>query len=1014
MFNCLKSIDSISCPAYLGWVKTRLTAIFVFVMAFCSFGQQAPAYQPDQALEYAKRGQFDSALYYLHADISSPGVLLFRSEILWKKGELQKSLNELDLLSASTNESMILHQAVLLKGKLLFSMGEPVASVSLMDSLLTYLEDPRNISEALNTKSKSLIWAGESVRGKAENLKADSIYEANSLNDWVLKGDILNVAGILSYFDGNFDQAIQNFEEAIEAKKHVLSTTHPDIISLFGNTGVMYKNKLEYDKALQYYYYELENYSKSIGEVHPYVATSYQNIGGIYHAKGEYDLALSAFKKALQIRRKRLGEDNPLTLDIYEWLGNITASQEDYEGAKALFEKVLAGRKKHLDEVSHFVSLAHFNIAEADYHLGNYAQAYDGFLKAADIGEKVYDKKNADLATIYNGMAMSLDELGKSAEARRRFFLALETAMPDYEWNHDLTQVPRSVNYLRFDEVFTSLYGLARSYQRSSKVSEWKVALIFVEAAKKLLETHKHNFTIKSDKITLGRSTKKLADLAIKINHQLYQQEVSDHYLSSIFNWNEYVKASILLSTISDQRAREISGIPDSLLQMELSYRLSKDSVRSLIAEGNKGEMRLDTRLLELEQDHERFIREMESNYPEYAEKKYGLRPSSVNEIISSLDTDREAIVQYFVTGDNQLFASILKKGGHELVVTNCADLGRHVEELRNSLSAIDEQGFVDASRQLYNCIIKPFAKKLEGIDQLTIVTDGILGYVPFELLPDSSGTYLMEHFLIKYDLSSTLLARRAIHVKPGAKLLAYAPQFQLQSAESVDRLQLVRSEILSALPGAEKEVKTIGEVYRSDIRIGAEATETSFRNEASYYDILHLATHSVVNTRDPAYTRLLFSKDENDDGQLYIYELENISLNASLVTLSACNTGVGKIAEGEGVMSLARSFRSVGVPSVVMSLWPASDKSTPELMAYFYENLHDGLAKDVALNNARKKYLENAQGKARHPFYWGGFVLVGDNTPISESTGLIGWIISMILIIPVILVLYRKRKKRS
>lgn len=927
---------------------------------------------------------------------------------------MSNSLEVLKYLSETTHDALILRQANLLKGKLLFSLGEPVASVSLMDSILTFLEDPRDKSEALNTKSKSLIWAGESAKGKAENLRADSIYQANSLNDWALKGDILNVAGILSYFDGNFDLAIRNFEEAIEAKKHVLSTTHPDIISLFGNTGVMYKNKLEYDKALQYYYYELENYSKSIGEDHPDVATSYQNIGGIYHSKGEYDLAITAFDKSLQIRRKVLGEDNPLTLDIYEWLGNITASQGDYEGAKALFEKVLAGRKKHLDEVSHFVSLAYFNIAEADYHLENYEQAYNGFLEAVRIGEKVYDEKNADLATIYNGMAMSLDELGRSTEARRRFFLALETAIPDFDWYNDLTHVPRASNYLRFDEVFTSFYGLARSYQRSSDVSDRRVALTFVEAAKKLLETHKHNFTIKSDKITLGRSTKRLADLAIKINHQLYKQQGKDNFLSSIFNWNEYVKASILLSTISDQRAREISGIPDSLLQMELGYRISKDSIRSLIAEGKKGEMELDTRLLELEQDHERFIREMEANYPEYAEKKYGLRPSSVEEIISSLVTDREAIVQYFVTGDNQLFASIIKKGGHELVVTQCAELEGYVEELRNSLSAIDEQGFMNASKRLYKCIFKPFSEKLEGIDQLTIVTDGILGYVPFELLHDSSGTYLMERFLIKYDLSSTLLTRRTTHVKSGAKLLAYAPQFQLQSAESVDRMQLVRSETLSALPGAEKEVKTIGDVYGSDIRIGAEATETSFRNEASSYDILHLATHSVVNIRDPAYTRLLFSKDENDDGQLYIYELENISLNASLVTLSACNTGVGKIAEGEGVMSLARSFRSVGVPSVVMSLWPASDKSTPELMAYFYENLHDGQAKDVALNNARKKYLENARGKARHPFYWGGFVLVGDNTPIRESAGLIRWIIPMILIIPVILVLYRRRKKRS
>ena len=129
------------------------------------------------------------------------------------------------------------------------------------------------------------------------------------------------------------------------------------------------------------------------------------------------------------------------------------------------------------------------------------------------------------------------------------------------------------------------------------------------------------------------------------------------------------------------------------------------------------------------------------------------------------------------------------------------------------------------------------------------------------------------------------------------------------------------------------------------------------------------------------------------------------------MVTLSACNTGFGKIKKGEGVMSLSRAFAYAGVPATVVSLWPASDKSTPQLMKYFYQNLHDGQSKDVALNNARKQYLETAQGKARHPFYWGGFVVIGDNSPISRRTNLLVWMIPILIIIILIGTVLKKKK---
>ncbi|WP_462254325.1 CHAT domain-containing protein [Ekhidna sp.] len=962
-----------------------------------------------------KKGNYDSALFYLDTDVQNESKELLRLKIYWKQGELEKSLTGINQFLSNTQSEEVRIGLTLLKGKVLFSKGQPMLSVELMDSLIQSISTPEHLAEAINTKSKSLIWAGESSKASVVNDKADSIYEANDLSMPILLGNIYNVNGILFYFSGDFDQAIKYFELAIDEKKKVLSTTHPDIIALFGNTGVMYKNKQEYDKALKYYGFELENYAKTVGADHPLVATTYQNIGNIYGSKAEYDLALEAFDKSLKIRQEKLGEENPLTLDIYEWIGNIYADMGEYDQAQTTFEKVLEGRIENFGEENHFVSLTYYNLGEIFYLLGRYELALSNFKKAANIGESVYEEKSYEHAGNYNGIAMSLDKLGEFERARKFYFLSLQQSFPNYQWNGDATQPPRIINYLRFDEVFISLIGLARSHAATANHEALKTSLKFVATSRNLIDLHKRSLTNKSDQVRISRSAKELADIAIEINYKLYQQTNEEQYLASIFQWSEYVKGTTLLNTISDQKAKQFSGIPDSLLDQEYRFRLQKDSLKTLISESNEenGNANLISSLLELETDHENFIAVLERQYPRYSELKYGLKPISFHEISKSIYDSDQAIVQYFVSEQRRVFASIITKNNHMVVTSNCQNLLDQIGLFRKSLDEIDQPKFENYSKELFKSIFQPIEENLAGIKNLTIIPDGILGYIPFELLIDSEGKYLLESYQIKYDLSSTMLAQRVDENSSANKLLAYAPEFGTTD-QTNNSLIPVRSNTLEALPGAIKEVENIKTVLSSELRIGSLATESLFKSESKKFDVLHLATHSIINERDPNYTKLMFAPDEKEDGALHIYELENLTLNAQLVTLSACNTGIGKIAEGEGVMSLARSFRSVGVPSVVMSLWPASDKSTPKLMQYFYQNLKDGQSKDLALNNARKQYLSEAEGKSRHPFYWGGFVLIGDNSPIQTEQKFYGFFIPILLTFVMIVVLYSRGKSRA
>ncbi len=292
------------------------------------------------------------------------------------------------------------------------------------------------------------------------------------------------------------------------------------------------------------------------------------------------------------------------------------------------------------------------------------------------------------------------------------------------------------------------------------------------------------------------------------------------------------------------------------------------------------------------------------------------------------------------------------------------------------------------------------------------------MGYVPFELLlmgEDQDTQYICDKFTVSYGISATLyFDQDASALKSVDNLLAVAPKYNNAIDPKRDNYDVMRSgkpEDLGDLPGTKLEIESISGFWNSELLVGSTATESAFKDQSGEFDIVHIATHGMIDPEYGDYSKLAFIADTLNDGFLHAYELKNLDVKAQLVTLSACNTGIGRVAEGEGVMSLARAFRSAGVPSVVTSLWPASDKSTPKLMSHFYENLKNGLPKDLALNNARKQYLKTAVGKARHPYYWGGFILIGDNRKVesSDDNSLLLKVIAVVSIILIISFVYRR-----
>ena len=183
----------------------------------------------------------------------------------------------------------------------------------------------------------------------------------------------------------------------------------------------------------------------------------------------------------------------------------------------------------------------------------------------------------------------------------------------------------------------------------------------------------------------------------------------------------------------------------------------------------------------------------------------------------------------------------------------------------------------------------------------------------------------------------------------------------------------------------SKNEIEQAVKIFHGKSFLYQNASKANFQKYSADANIVHLATHTIIDDQNPMFSKLIFasSKDDHNDRYLHTYELFNMNLNAELTVLSACNTGVGKLIHGEGIMSLARGFRYAGCPNIVMSLWQVDDLATAKVMKNFYDNLVAEMGKTAALRAAKLSYLENEAEIKAAPYYWAGFILIGDNEPL-------------------------------
>jgi len=289
-------------------------------------------------------------------------------------------------------------------------------------------------------------------------------------------------------------------------------------------------------------------------------------------------------------------------------------------------------------------------------------------------------------------------------------------------------------------------------------------------------------------------------------------------------------------------------------------------------------------------------------------------------------------------------------------------------------------------SQQLYRILLGEAEPILAGERKILIAPDGILYYLPFEALRPQPGRFLVEDFTIGYTPSVSVFASlRPARTTRAYDLLAYGDPVFSQS-EAVQMRSVYRSGgiSLARLPNTKTEVEEIGALFppaRGKLRLGAAATEGSVKAERlDAFRLIHFATHAVIDERAPARSGIVLSlvNTGKEDGILRASEIFNLNLNADLVTLSACRTGLGKVVRGEGMIGLTRAILYAGSSRVLVSLWEVNDLTTPALMKSFYARLSAGQSVAEALREAKITMIHSERPAHRHPHFWAPFIVSG------------------------------------
>ncbi len=469
---------------------------------------------------------------------------------------------------------------------------------------------------------------------------------------------------------------------------------------------------------------------------------------------------------------------------------------------------------------------------------------------------------------------------------------------------------------------------------------------------KRAIESYKQSI----DVIEFQRST--INTEASKIGFVGNKQAVYQRLIAALFADGQY---AVAFEYIERSKARALVDMLASKQDFAV-HTVNADAMRTLLAKADTAESEARMQSETADTGHQRSLavqarQQLQQQVPELS-SLVSVTPVTVQEIQRRLLAD-EVLVEYYAEG-KELYAFVLSKGGLQGIKLNGEGLTAEVQHFRQALQDTRSTHHRDLAGKLYNRLVRPLEGSLTQRNIL-IVAHGPLHYLPFNALHDGNG-YLIERYSLRLLPSASVLKYlKGVKPQTAGTLLAFGNPDLGDSRLDLKHAQTEAQDVAKVLPNSRALVRR-------------EASESAFKRYGEGFRYLHIASHGTFHADSPLTSSLLLAKDSTNDGTLTVGELYSMRLNADLVTLSACETGLGKIANGDDVVGLTRGFLYAGSRSIVASLWKVDDEATAYLMTRFYGALK-GTSKREALRLAqietRKKYP--------HPYYWAAFQLTGE-----------------------------------
>jgi len=360
---------------------------------------------------------------------------------------------------------------------------------------------------------------------------------------------------------------------------------------------------------------------------------------------------------------------------------------------------------------------------------------------------------------------------------------------------------------------------------------------------------------------------------------------------------------------------------------------------------------------------------------------------------------ERSLVIEYYL-GSERSYCMMIDQNQSKLFRLEADSvIGRSVLQY---ITGLKSKSINSLQSQEVQKVVWPTSIVLDQYEYLMIIPDGVLHYLPFELFKVGEKS-IIEQVTISHYLYSDMVINEDENRIKELKLLAIAPSF---ISSGKDSMQPKFDELLYN----KVEVSGILNFIDGHNLSDTSATKFEFLNQYAKHNIFHFSTHAQI--QDDSEKSFIAFSNADKDYKLYQHQIPSLDFNAAMVVLSACETGIGEVLKGESMFSLKKAFFQSGCQSVISSLWAVNDQCTAEIMTSFYKYLDKGMRKDDALRFAKLDYIEVADPSYRHPYYWAGFTVAGDTSPIGESNSIFYYALIVILAVLSLFSIINYRRK--